>query len=401
MHDLKSSKGGSMHRGMLLASIIGISFSLRSPITSIGPLAGLIHADLGVSNGFIGFITTLPLIAFAVCSPLIPKISDRFGIGKTTLAGLAVIAAGGALRAYTGIVGLLIGTALVGMGISVANVLMPSIVKMKYPDRIGLITGIYLTSVAVMASVGAGISYPLAISGLGWRATSMVWAAVALIAVCVWFPQRNLDGSVSTAKTAYHGGDRKKNIWKSPLAWCLTLFFGLQSFNYYSLTAWIPSILQSNGTAPMAAGYMALWFQLIGIPSSFMVPILAARMKSQRTIVVSACTSYFLGFVMLAAFHSNLAVLVALFFLSNGGTASFSWSMAMLSLKSGDADEAVRLSGMTQTVGYMLSATGPTLCGVIFDTAGTWSIVFVLYFIITAVMIVSGILASKKEKLFQ
>jgi CP family cyanate transporter-like MFS transporter len=386
---------------LLLVSIIGISFSLRSPITSIGPLAGLIHADLGVSNGFIGFITTLPLIAFAVCSPLVSKVSDHFGIGRTTLAGLAVIAAGGALRAYTGIAGLLIGTALVGMGISVANVLMPSIVKMKFPDRIGLITGVYLTSVAVMASVGAGISYPLAVSGLGWRATSMVWAAVALIAVFVWFPQRNLDGSASTAKSASRGGAGKKNIWKSPLAWCLTLFFGLQSFNYYSLTAWIPSILESNGTSPMAAGYMALWFQLIGIPSSFMVPILAARMKSQRTIVVSACASYFLGFVMLAAFHSNFAVLIALFFLSNGGTASFSWSMAMLSLKSGDAEEAVRLSGMTQTVGYMLSATGPTLCGVIFDAAGTWSIVFVLYFIITAVMIASGILASKKEKLFQ
>ena len=295
----------------------------------------------------------------------------------------------------------MIGTALVGMGISVANVLMPSIVKMKYPDRIGLITGIYLTSVAVMASVGAGISYPLAISGLGWRATSMVWAAVALIAVCVWFPQRNLDGSASMAKTASHGAAGKRNIWKSPLAWCLTLFFGLQSFNYYSLTAWIPSILQSNGTTPMAAGYMALWFQLIGIPSSFMVPILAARMKSQRTIVVSACAAYFLGFVMLAAFHSNFGVLVALFLLSNGGTASFSWSMAMLSLKSGDAEEAVRLSGMTQTVGYMLAATGPTLCGVIFDTAGTWGVVFGLYFIITAVMIASGILAAKKEKLFQ
>lgn len=402
---------------LLLAAIVGISFSLRAPITSIGPMAGLIHDDLNVSNGFIGFITTLPLIAFAVSSPFISKFSGRLGLGKAMLAGLVVLTAGGVLRAYTGIAGLLIGTALVGLGISVANVLMPSIVKLKFPDRIGLVTGIYLTSVAVVASIGAGISYPLAMSGLGWKATSMVWAMVALLAVLIWFPQRGLDACDEapkpSGKTAGKSaafvcmppapgeiGDRAKNIWKSPLAWCITIYFGLQSFNYYSLTAWIPSILQSNGTSPVMAGYLALWFQLVGIPFSFLTPILAGRVKNQFSIVAGACTAYFLGFGMLALFHSTPAIFIALAFLANGGCASFAWSMAMLSLKAADAEESVKLSGMTQSIGYLLSAIGPTLCGVIFDTVGTWIIVFILYFIITAVMIVSGILASKREKLF-
>lgn len=397
-----SHESGSTSRKLLLAAIIGISFSLRAPITSIGSLAGLIHDDLGVSNGFVGFITTLPLIAFAVCSPFISKVSDRLGIGKTMLAGLTAIVMGGVLRSYTGIAGLLIGTALVGVGISVANVLIPSIVKLRFPDKIGMITGIYVTSMALFASIGAGVSYPLAVAGMGWESASVIWAGIALLAILAWLPQRKL-GTHGKA-TAVHTKDsayRPAAIWKSPLAWYITLFFGLQSLNFYSLTAWIPSILESNGMAPETAGYMALWFQLVGIPASFLVPVLAARVKSQRIIVAGACTSYFLGIAMLILFHSTPAVLISLMFLSGGGSAAFSWSMVMLSLKTKDAQQAIALSGMAQSVGYSLAAVGPTLCGVIFDLAGTWSPVLGLFLGITFGMVTTGILAAKKEKLFQ
>lgn len=422
----KTSQDNTLNRGshkrekhlLLLAALVGISFSLRAPITSIGSLAGLIHSDLGVSNGFVGFITTMPLIAFAVCSPFISRISDRIGIGRTMLYGLCAIAAGGVLRAYTGTAGLLAGTALIGVGISAANVLIPSIVKMKFPERIGVVTSIYITSMAVFASVGAGVSYPLAQAGLGWKNASVIWSAVALLAVCIWAPQRKLGShaeiiaeairSRSGVPTQSKGGNSsdkgsiicRKCIWTSPLAWFITLYFGLQSLNFYSLTAWVPSILQGYGMDPVVSGYMALWFQLIGIPSSFFTPILASRVKSQRTIVVLSCIAYFAGLSMLMLFHSTAAVLIALLLLSNGGSASFSWALTMFSLKTKDAAESIELSGMAQSVGYLLAAIGPTLCGVLFDTAGSWSIVLGLFLGVTAAMVVTGILASKTEKLF-
>jgi CP family cyanate transporter-like MFS transporter len=391
------SKGAN--RKLLLAAIVGISFSLRAPITSIGSLAGLIHDDLAVSNGFVGFITTLPLVAFAVCSPFIPKVSDRLGAGKTMLFGLVFIVIGGVMRAYTGIVGLLLGTTLIGVGISAANVLIPSIVKLKYPEKIGVATAIYITSMAIFASLGAGVSYPLAKAGLGWKSASVVWSLVAVFAFFAWLPQRRLGSGEKNTSSALKDRNGRR-IWKSPLAWYITLFFGLQSLNFYSLTAWIPSILQENGMAPATAGYMALWFQLIGIPSSFITPILAAKVKNQRTIVAGSCAAYFAGISMLMVFHSTAAVLIALLFLSNGGSASFSWALTMFSLKSKDAGEAVELSGMSQSVGYLLAAVGPTLCGVIFDAAGKWSPVLGLFLGITIVMVVTGILAAKKEKLF-
>lgn len=410
MIDLNSTQSKATSGKLLLLSIIGISFSLRAPITSIGPLAGLIHSDLNVSNSFIGFITTLPLIAFSVCSPLIPRISGRIGMGRTMLSGLIFIVVGGVIRSYTGTAGLLLGTALIGVGISAANVLVPSIIKLKYPEKIGIITSIYITSIAIFASIGAGASYPLASSGLGWKTASFVWIGIALLAIFAWMPQRNLGSSASdpgsgTASVDGQGKLRKsisdgRNIWKSPLAWYITLFMGFQSLNYYSLTAWIPSILESSGMTPASAGYMAFWFQLIGIPFSFLTPILASKVKSQRTIVVGSCIGYFSGLILLLTVHSYIAVAMALLLLSNGGTASYGWSMAMISMKAGDAEEAVKLSGMSQAVGYMLAAIGPTLCGAIYDMTETWSIVMGLFFLTTTVMVITGILAAKKEKLF-
>lgn len=411
MSDLNTISSKARNQKLLLASIIGISFSLRAPITSIGPLAGLIHADLGVSNGFIGFITTLPLIAFSVCSPFIPRISERIGIGRTMLIGLIFIVGGGIIRSYTGTAGLLLGTALIGVGISAANVLIPSIVKLNYPERIGIITGIYITAISIFASIGAGASYPLASSGLGWKTASAVWVGIAFLAIFAWYPQRNL-GSNSTAGEQQKGSvpgvqeqarksrEKRKNIWKSPLAWYLTVFMGFQSLNYYSLTAWIPSILQGSGMTPEMAGYMAFWYQLIGMPFSFLTPILASRVKNQRIIVAGSCLGYLLGLSMLLIFHSSTAVVVALLFLANGGTASFGWSMAMISLKAKDAEEAVKLSGMSQAVGYLLAAIGPTLCGAIYDSTKSWLPVMILFLGTTAVMVVTGILAAKREKLF-
>ncbi|HYE67647.1 MAG TPA: MFS transporter [Anaerovoracaceae bacterium] len=398
-------------RGLLLVSIIGISFSLRAPITSIGPLAGLIHEDLGVSNGFIGFMTTLPLIAFSICSPFIPRISSRIGIGRTMLFGLVFIVAGGVIRSYTGIIGLLVGTALIGVGISAANVLIPSIVKLNYPQKIGIITSIYITAMAVFASIGAGASYPLASVGFGWKTASIVWIGIAFLAIFAWYPQRNLgsrtpEGELQAVSTPGDqeqnriNKDKKKNIWKSSLAWYITLFMGFQSLNYYSLTAWIPSILQGSGMTPEMAGYMAFWYQLIGMPFSFITPILASRVKNQRIIVIGGCAGYLLGLIMLMMFHSTAAVVVALLFLANGGTVSFGWSMVMISLKAKDAEEAVKLSGMSQAVGYLLAAIGPALCGAIYDNTESWSIVMGLFLGCTAIMVVTGILAAKREKLF-
>ncbi len=386
---------------MLLLSVIVISFSLRAPITAIGSLVGLIREDTGLNNGLIGLITTLPLVAFAVCSPFISRLSRKYGLGNMVAAGLFFIVVGGLIRSYTGTTGLMIGTIMIGIGISVANVLIPSIVKWKFPEQVGVVTGIYITSMAVFASIGAGISYPLAEGGIGWKASAASWAILGIIAFVMWLPFMGLRTSEEKLNSQSAVETTGVNIWKSPLAWYITLFMGFQSLNFYSLTAWIPSILLSFDLSPEKAGYMALLFQLAGVPSSFGVPVIAAKVKSQLGVVLSSISAYIAGFVILFSFHSDVAIVLSLVLLANGGAASFSWCMAMLSIKGKDPRETIMLSGMAQSGGYFLAAIGPALGGLIFDISGSWTGVMFLFYFMTGLMIVTGILASKKDHLFE
>jgi len=384
---------------LLTAAIISISFVLRAPITSLGPLAEVIHKDVGISNGFIGFLSTLPLIAFSVCSPIISRLSSRFGIFTTMLAGLILIAAGGILRSYTGIPGLVVGTVVLGMGIATGNVLLPSIIKLRFPNHIGIGTSIYITSMAVFASVGAGVSYPLAVGlGLGWKTALVIWSGVAFIAIISWLPQLGLNKETkNTTIKPTAAKANGKNLLRSPLAWHLTLYMGFQSFNFYTITAWLPSIIMDNGMTPEKAGYMALGFQLIGIPASFAVPIFASRIKNQSIIAIGTSGTYFIGLICFLTTEPLPLILISLVSLSFGAAASFSWIMTMVGLRSADAEDAARLSGMSQAIGYLFAAVGPTLCGVLYDLTNSWTFIAVLLSVVTALMTVSGILLTKTK----
>lgn len=389
-------------QGLLIVAIIFISATLRAPITAIGPIAELIHQDLQVSNGFVGFITTLPLLAFALLSPFLSKISDRLGLGTTMMLGLVFIAAGGLIRSYTGIFGLLLGTTIIGIGIAAGNVLIPGVVKLKFPDKIGVVTSSYATCMSLFASIGAGVSYPLAVNmGLGWKNGLVLWSVVAIGAIVMWLPHLKLNGGDGIrAATEKQEGISLKTIWKSPTAWFLTMLFGFQSLIFYSMGAWLPSILVYRGFGPEVSGYMTLWFQLSAIPASLSVPIITSRVKNQRGVVMAACGLYVLGFTILFTAESFLAIMIALSLVAMGGGACFVWCLAMFSILGDNPQASATLSGMCQSIGYLLAAIGPTMCGAIYDITGSWTAVIGLFFAMTAVMLLSGHFITKKDKLF-
>src|SRR5690625_1750275 len=59
---------------LLIIGIVCVAATMRSPITAVGPVISLIKADLQISNTLAGLITTLPLLAFAFFSPIVPKL---------------------------------------------------------------------------------------------------------------------------------------------------------------------------------------------------------------------------------------------------------------------------------------------------------------------------------------
>lgn len=365
-------------KALIIWGIIFISFNLRAPITAVGSLAEMIQGQYNLSGGAVGFITTLPLIAFAIVSPFVSKFSQKLGFGKTMAYGLILIMAGELIRSYTNSLGLFLGTALLGVGIAIGNVLIPSIIKMKFPDRVGFMTSIYTSSMCIFAAVGAGVSIPLAKGlELGWKNALASWFVLTIVTFIIWIPQ--LKGQQNTVATSNISTEHKSvSIWKSPTAYWVTLFMGTQSLIFYSLVAWLPTIIISKGMSDSFSGTMALTFQLAAIPATLIIPMLCDKFKNQRYLVMVTCLFYLTGMTTLFFAASQTVILFAVLFMALGMGGSISLSIAFISLRSPNAKRASELSGMSQSAGYLLAAVGPILMGSIYDSLQTWSVPIII-----------------------
>ncbi len=375
---------------LLFIGLIFVSVNLRAPITAVGPLITSMKAELPFSNGVFGLLTTIPLIMFAVLSPFVRRISDRLGAGRALLYAVAAVLAGVALRSYGGNVGLFAGTLLLGAGIAIGNVLVPGIIKARFPERIGLATGAFTISMTSFAAVSAAVSYPLStLQGVGWRNALAVWLGLAAVGILVWLPQRRLviaGRGPEAAKTE----ETEKSVWRTGLAWWLTVLMGAQSFLFYFFTSWLPSIALYKGFAPEQAGYLAFAFQLTTIPAAFIIPAVATRLKDQRGLicVVSALYILSLGGLVFAKSAALLTVCVMLYGFSTGSC--FNLCMLFISLRAKNAERATSLSGMVQSLGYAFGALGPFLGGWLFDWTGSWNAAFACVGVLIAVIFVSG-----------
>jgi MFS transporter, CP family, cyanate transporter len=381
-------------RGLLLVLVIVLlAANLRPALTGVAPLIGQIRTDTGISNGVAGLLTTLPLLAFGALSPIAPRVARRFGMERVLLASLFVLAAGILLRWAGAVAALFLGTVVLGAAIAVANVLLPSLVKREFPGHAGLMTSVYSTSLGISAAFAAGVSVPLAqVDGIGWRAALAVWAVPAFLAGVAWLPQLGRDDHPEDPSARPSPGVR--DLWRSPLAWQVTLFMGLQSLAYYVTLTWLPEILQSAGMGAARAGWMLGLSQAVAIVTMFLAPMIAERRPSQRGVVVVAVGTSGVGALGLLVAGSTASPLwVVLLGLGQG--ASFSLALTFFALRASDPGHAAALSGMAQSVGYLLAAGGPFLFGVLRDVTGAWKVPLVLLLTITICLLVAGLGAAR------
>lgn len=379
---------------LVILGILFISFNLRAPITAVGSIVEMIQVEYALSSAAAGFITTLPLIAFAVVSPFVAKLSAKIGHSKAMMLGLVFILAGELCRSYTGAAGLFIGTAIIGTGIAIGNVIIPSIIKLYFPGKVGMVTSIYTSGMCIFAAVGAGVSVPLAKGmNLGWKNALASWFILTILTVLIWLPQLFKKQQVSNVqKTA-----SKSSIWKSGLAWWVTLFMGTQSLLFYSLVAWLPTIVISKGMSDGFAGNMALLFQLMAIPATLLIPVLCDKFKDQRVLVLITCAIYASGMIFFLLGQSAVLITIAVICMSIGMGGSISLSIAFISLRSPNPSKASELSGMSQSAGYLFAALGPIVTGFIFDIRSTWTIPLVLFVILIAFLAFCGMYAGKNK----
>nr|WP_240763142.1 MFS transporter [Paenibacillus thalictri] len=380
----------------LIAGIIFIAVNLRAPLTSVGPLVGLIRNDLHISNTLAGAITAVPLFAFALFSPLAPKLAQRFKVEPVLLASIILLTSGILIRSLSGTIALFTGTALLGLAISVCNVLLPSLIKREFPERIGIMTGIYAVSMNLCGAVASGISVPLAVgAGFGWQGALGIWGALSLISVLCWLPQtRKRPQSQTAVRQQPSRGETR--VWRSPLAWQVTLFMGLQSLVFYVIITWLPEILGAQGIGPGQSGWLLSIMQLAVLPFTLAVPIIAGRMSNQRPLVYFSAVMFVIGFMGLLYGSIKLAVLW-ISVLGIGIGCVFSLAMMFFSLRTRTAQQAAELSGMAQSVGYLLAAIGPSFFGYLHDRSGSWMPPLWILFGVSVLMILFGISSAKQR----
>ena len=391
--------GSSRVRGVLLVvGILLLAANLRPALTALAPLIGGIRADTGISNGVAGLLTALPLLAFGALSPVAPRLARRMGMERALLASLLVLAAGILLRSAGPVAALFFGTALLGAAIAVGNVLLPGLVKGEFPGRAGLATSVYSTAMGVSAALAAGASFPISQgTGIGWRATLALWTLPALFAAAAWLPLAR-NGRAAFTPDGAPGGNPAgipDGLWRSPLAWQVTLFMGLQSLAYYVTLTWLPEILRETaGQSAARAGWMLALAQVVGIASMFLAPVLAGRTPSQRGVVVGAVALSGAGALgLLVAPGTAAALWVVLLGLGQG--ACFSLALTLFALRAPDREHAAALSGMAQSFGYLLAATGPFLFGVLRDASGAWTVPLALLCAIVVCLLAAGLGAAR------
>jgi CP family cyanate transporter-like MFS transporter len=367
-----------------ITGLVLIATTMRGPFTAVGPLLDTIRTDLHLSGAGAGVLGMLPLLAFAGIAPVAPAIARRIGLERSLVVALAVHTVGLVLRALPGVVALFVGTALIGIAIGMVNVLLLALIKRDNPGRAAALTGLYTTTMGTFAMLGSGLAVPVADAAPGgWRTSLGVWAILAVIALVVWLPRLRTpvsEMSIVDAPGVSH--------WRSPLAWQLTTFMGLQSFGFYVAISWLPSILHSHGVSVTAAGWYLALMQLCGLIASAVSAPLIGRLPDQRLLGAAASGLALLSYLGFLVFPGLGILWSSTVGFSQG--VCITLALSLFALRARDARRAAALSGMGQSFGYLLAAFGPLLFGVLHDSTGSWTTpLVILVGLITVQSIVS------------
>ncbi|MDM5331848.1 MFS transporter [Ureibacillus composti] len=381
---------------LFVLAIIFLATTLRTPLTAVGPIIPYIREGLGISNVLAGFLTTIPLLAFAVVSPFAPRIARKFGMELTLFYSVILLTLGIVVRSIGDTPLLIVGTILIGVAISFGNVLIPSFFKLRYPYQVGLLMGIYTVAMNVSAGLAIGVSQPIAENTpFGWQGALGFPIILTIITLIVWLPLikgEKVDLSTMTNTSSKEG----TKLWKSPLAWAIAATMGFQSLLFYCTVAWVPSILMAQGLSPEGAGWMTSIMQYAQIPMTFLIPIIAEKFASQRPIVLFFTFFYVVGFIGMLFEWTNLAFLWMIC-LGFAGGASFGLCMMLFTLRTKTAYEAAEISGFAQSVGYLLAAVGPVLFGYLFDVTNSWDVPNILFIIVAIILFIAGFISSKQQ----
>lgn len=380
MNDLRDVN--SKARRLVVVALVLTGLSMRTAVTSVGAVLSDLQHGLHTSSAVAGIITTLPVLCFAVIGSQAPRLAHRFGDHRVVFIALGITTVGLLARSAAPQVWLFSLLSILALaGAAMANVLMPSLVKRHFPDRIGTMTAVYTTALAIGATAAAGLTVPIGNALGGWRPGIGSWALLSAVAMLPWLATLRGDSHVALTNRTRVSATR---LLHSRLAWALTLMFAFQSMQAYISLGWFAKFFRDAGVNATRAGLLVAFFSSISIPISMVIPTVAAR--SQRRIVVLLAATSVLGY--LGMLIAPLGGAWAWMFLAGVGSGMFPLVLTMIGLRSRDAGTTAALSAFVQSIGYLIAGIGPVLVGVLLGATSSW--VPPLLVLLAAVVISAG-----------
>jgi CP family cyanate transporter-like MFS transporter len=379
-----------------LLSLVFISLAIRPPVASIGPLVEELVRTEFLSLFQVSLMTSLPIVCFGIGAFASPALVKRFTLNKAMMFVLVVMAIAMATRLIGGFPALITSTILIGFAIAIANVLIPTIVREQFPTRIELITGVYVTLLAISASFAAAIAVPSSEWLGGWRGTLAVWIIPAVLAIVFWVPLFRSKSVGKITSVATHAEERKAVV-RSSLTWGIVFFFGLQSGGFYSILNWFPSLLIDRGMSAVDAGSLLGLTTFVGVPSGFIASLIFRKFKSLSFIAI-VMTSLTLTGLLMIWLTPDLLVLACII-TGFGFAATFPLSLTLIGSRASTSTQTTQLSALAQGWGYLISAAATFIFGLLRDVTGTWDASLILVSVLTFIQLFAGAVAGRNRRI--
>lgn len=377
-----STAGRRRERLLVLVGMVLLAVNLRPAAVSVGPVLEEITTDLALSPTSAGLLTSLPVLAFATVGAVAPWLSRVVGLHRTTLLSLGAVVAGLAARATVDHEPAFLAFSMLGLsGMATANVLLPSLVKLHFPDRIGFVTAVYTTALAIGLTSAVVLTVPISEAFGSWRVGLGGWALLALVAALPWLRLVLHDRRPRGTTGAVRVGD----VMRTPLGLAMALLFGLQSMHAYVSFGWLAQLWRDAGYSPTAAGVLVGLLAGVSIPLSLWLPTLAGRRTDHRSLLWTVIACYPVAYVGLIVAPYSLAVVWAL--LVGIGATTFPLVLTLIGLRARTASGTAALSGFTQSAGYLLAALGPFSVGLLYNATSGWTAPMVLMIVLVAPML--------------
>jgi CP family cyanate transporter-like MFS transporter len=424
------------YRGLLLGLAVGAAgFNMRTPITSLPPLFPELSSRLHLSSAAVSLLAATPVICFGLGAAFAPSLNRRFGEERVLQAGLIATTAGLLLRGLWPSTMLFPGTILATGAIALLNVLLASMIKRRWPERAGLGIGIYLSGLSVGAILASLLSVPIyRASGDSIPLALGLWAGPAAVAALLWLPQLlvprqgapreaedQADGETEerAAPSGGQGGTGglapavsrgglggivppRIKVHRHALAWQVTAFMGLQSLLYYAALSWLPTMFRDRGDSAGTAGNLLALMGVGNLATSMLVPVLAQRLvdrkRGQHMLVVPSVLAS--GAALAGSVWAPLGSAPAWVFLLGVCQGSMLGLGVFFTMaRAADPATAASLSGLAQTVGYLVASTGPLALGLLHSVTGGWDVPFIVLLVVTGVTLGAGLLAGRHKVL--